>query len=366
MMSSGVNFPARVSPKGSFSPRNLQASQASISHVQDVVRISPRFQGTTPAATKVAIVGGGGNVGASLAMALVQGSICNEVALVDMKGGVAQGKALDLNQAAATIGSSTSVSGGDSYELLKGANIVVVTAGSPRKPGQSRDDLLKNSAQVIQTVTENIKQYAPDSMIIMVSNPLDAMTQLAQKVSGFPANRVFGMAGVLDSARFKAFIAEQLKVSPGDVQAMVLGGHGDTMVPVLSNTTVSGVPVEQFIDPTTLAKIVTRVKNAGAEIVDLMGGSSFYGPGAAIAKMINAVLKGETTVAPVCAKVDGKYGVNDVYVGVPVRLGRNGVEEVLEVKLNSQELAAFQSSVDSCKANLGKIPYFTPQEPAAS
>lgn len=337
---------------------NQLASNAAADSV--ILSLSTSSQGKTTSPTKVAIVGGAGNVGASLAMSLVEQSLCNEVALYDMQGNAAKGKALDLNQAAAVNGSSTFVTGGDNYDVIKDANIVVVTAGSPRQPGQSRDDLLLKSAGVIQTVCENIKQYAPDATIIMVSNPLDAMTQLAQKVTGFPPNRVFGMAGVLDSGRFKALIAEQLKVSPNDVQAMVLGGHGDTMVPILSNTTVSGVPVEQLIDKPTLDKIIDRVKNAGAEIVNLAGRSSYYGPGAAIAKMIKAVLKGETTVAPVCANVDGQYGLNNLYVGVPVRLGRTGVEQVLNIKMNPDELAAFQASVDSCKANIAKIPYLNP------
>jgi malate dehydrogenase len=342
-------------------------NQASSTAAADSVSLSvSTSQGKTTSPTKVAIVGGAGNVGASLAMSLVEQSLCNEVALYDMQGNAAKGKALDLNQAAAVNGSSTFVTGGDNYEIIKDANVVVVTAGSPRQPGQSRDDLLVKSAGVIQTVCENIKQYAPDATIIMVSNPLDAMTQLAQKVTGFPPNRVFGMAGVLDSGRFKALIAEQLKVSPNDVQAMVLGGHGDTMVPILSNTTVSGVPVEQLIDKPTLDKIIDRVKNAGAEIVNLAGRSSYYGPGAAIAKMIKAVLKGETTVAPVCANVDGQYGLNNLYVGVPVRLGRTGVEQVLNIKMNPEELAAFQASVDSCKANIAKIPYLNPVATPAS
>lgn len=321
----------------------------------DVSAISTDTKPMVVKPTKVSIVGGAGNVGASLASELVRGELCNEVMLIDMNGDGAKGKAIDLSQAAATTGSDTRVKGGSDYKLLENSDIVVVTAGSPRKPGMSRDDLMASSVKVITTVAQNIKEYAPNAMIIMVSNPLDTMTQLAQKVTGFPANRVFGMAGVLDSARFKSFIAEHLDTSVQNVNAMVIGEHGNSMVAVPSNTTVSGIPVTQLIQPDVLQKLIERTRNGGKEIVDLAKASSFYGPGAAIARMVKAVLKGKNDIIPVCAQVKGEYGVNGLYVGVPVVLGRNGVEKVIELKLDAKEMAEFQKSVAALRANVEQM-----------
>lgn len=335
-------------------PRFMKAdSQIAAATRPDSVEL--RFGGKPASPGKVAIIGAG-NVGSSLAKDLAHERLCKEVALVDMFANVAKGKALDIQQACAVYGSDTKLVGDSDYNVINGADIVVVTAGSPRKPGQSRDDLLEASTKVIAEVTRKIKQHAPNSTIIMVSNPLDAMCHVAQQVSGFPPERVIGMAGVLDSARFKTFLADALNVSVEDIQATVLGGHGDTMVPVLSHTTVKGIPVTKLLDAKKLNDIVERTRNSGAEIVNLLNTSGYIAPGASIAKMVEAILQDKKSIVPASVYLTGQYGVNGLYVGVPVKLGKDGVEEILSLDLTPAEQQMLHQSVASLQTSVAKIP----------
>lgn len=299
--------------------------------------------------SKVTVVGGAGNVGATVANVLAHRDLVNEVVLVDIAGDMARGKALDMWQQAPIDYYSTYLRGTDNYADTANSDIVVITAGIPRKPGMSRDDLISTNANIVSTVTRKIMEYSPNPIIIVVSNPLDVMTYAAHKASGLPTSQVMGMAGILDTARYRAFLAEHLNVSPKDIQAMLLGGHGDTMVPLPRYTTVAGIPVTELVDETTLNAIVERTKVGGGELVKLMGTSAWYAPGAAAAQMVESIVRNENRIFPCCIKLEGQYGISDVYLGVPVRLGKTGINQVLELKLNDQEMALLNTSAGHVK-----------------
>lgn len=305
---------------------------------------------------KVSIIGAG-NVGSSLAAYLAQKNLC-DVALLDIVEGVPIGKGLDLLQAGPILNYSIQVKGSNDYKDISGSQIVVVTAGLARKPGMSREDLIIKNAEIISQVTENIVKYAPDSMIVMVANPLDIMTFHAQKKSGFPTQRVFGQAGVLDSIRFRAFVAQELGISTRDVQAMVLGGHGDSMVPLPRYTTVSGVPIAELFSSDKIKSLCDRTRNGGTEIVAyLKTGSAFYAPAAATLEMVESVLLDIKRILPVSACVQGEYGLKDLYIGVPVQLGAGGVEKIIELKLLPEEKEALHNSAKIYKDMLKVLGY---------
>jgi malate dehydrogenase len=305
---------------------------------------------------KITVVGAG-NVGATAAQRLAEKDLARSVVMVDVVEGVPQGKALDQWQSGPVEGYDTRVYGTNDYELAVGSEIFVVTAGIARKPGMSRDDLVKTNAGIVQTVAKEIARVAPQSIIIVVSNPLDVMCTVAMKASGFPRERVIGMAGVLDTARYRMFLAEAMEVSVEDIQAMVLGGHGDTMVPLVSYTTVSGIPVAQILAADKLAAIVQRTRNGGAEIVaHLKTGSAYYAPSAAAVQMVEAIALDKKRILPCSAWLQGEYGLRDVFCGVPCKLGRNGLERILEVTLTDQErtdLHASAEAVRSVQTSLG-------------
>jgi malate dehydrogenase len=293
---------------------------------------------------KVTVVGAG-NVGATCADVLAYREVANEIVLVDIKEGFAEGKALDIWQKAPIdLYDSRTVGVTNDYAKTAGSNVVVITSGLPRKPGMSRDDLIGTNAGIVKSVTENIVKYSPDAIIIVVSNPLDVMTYQAHITSKFPRTRLMGMAGILDTARYRAFLAEALNISPKDIQAMLLGGHGDTMVPLPRYTTVAGIPVTELIDKDKLNAILERTKVGGGELVKLMGTSAWYAPGSAAAQMVEAIVKDQRRVFPVCMKLDGEYGIKNCYLGVPVVLGKNGVEKIIELDLNTAEKALLESS----------------------
>ncbi|MBN3521734.1 malate dehydrogenase [Algoriphagus lutimaris] len=294
--------------------------------------------------SKVTVVGAG-NVGATCADVLAYREIAEEIVLVDIKEGVAEGKALDIWQKAPinqydsrTVGST------NDYSKTANSDVVVITSGLPRKPGMTRDDLIETNAGIVKSVTENVIKYSPDAIIIVVSNPLDVMTYQAHLSSKLPRTRVMGMAGILDTARYRAFIASELNVSPKEIQAILMGGHGDTMVPLPRYTTVAGIPVTELIDAEKLDAIIERTKFGGGELVKLMGTSAWYAPGSAAAQMVEAILKNQRRVFPVCIKLEGEYGIDDCYLGVPVILGKNGIEKVLELDLNEEEKALLETS----------------------
>lgn len=299
--------------------------------------------------SKVTVIGAG-NVGATVANVLAHKDIVKEIVLVDIVGDLAKGKGLDTWQQAPIDHYSTSVTGTSDYRDTANSDIVVITAGIPRKPGMSRDDLISTNANIVTSVVKSILEYSKNPIIIVVSNPLDVMTYAALKASGLDKNRVFGMAGILDTARYRAFLATELNVSPKDIQALLMGGHGDTMVPLPRYTTVAGIPVTELIDKDKLDAIVERTKVGGGELVKLMGTSAWYAPGAAAAQMVEAIVKDENRVFPVCAKLTGEYGLNDVFVGVPVKLGKNGIEDIIEVKLNDDEMALLNDSSAAVKS----------------
>lgn len=292
---------------------------------------------------KVTVIGAG-NVGATVADTLAQKDIVKEIVLVDIVEGMPQGKALDMQQAAPIHLYDTRVIGTNDYAETADSDICVITAGLPRKPGMSRDDLLTKNAQIVGSVTEQFVARSPNSIIIVVANPLDVMTYVAYKTSGFPSNRVMGMAGVLDTARFRTFLAMELNVSVRDVQTLLLGGHGDTMVPLPRYTTVGGVPLPELLNESRINEIVERTKFGGGEIVKLMGTSAWYAPGAAATEMVEAIVKDSGRVLPSAARVSGEYGLNDLFIGVPVRLGRNGIEEIITVDLNDEERQMLEAS----------------------
>ena len=302
--------------------------------------------------SKVTVVGAG-NVGATVANVLAHKDLVEEVVLLDIKRDMAKGKALDSWQQAPIDYYSTSLRGSDDYADTAGSDVVVITAGIPRKPGMSRDDLISTNAKIVDMVTRSILEHTPNPIIIVVSNPLDVMTYAAYKAAGLPSTRVFGMAGILDTARYRAFLATALDVSPKDIQAMLLGGHGDTMVPLPRYTTVAGIPVTDMIGEEELTAIVERTKKGGGELVKLMGTSAWYAPGAAAAQMVEAILKNEKRIFPCCALLEGQYGLSDIFLGVPVKLGRNGIEEVMELNLNEDEMELMNNSANHVKEVLG-------------
>lgn len=297
---------------------------------------------------KITVIGGG-NVGATTCHRLAEKEL-GDVVMVDIVEGMPQGKSLDLMQSGPVVGYDTVVTGTNGYEETAGSDIVVITSGIPRKPGMSRDDLLRTNAGIVKTVTEQVVAASPNAILIVVSNPLDAMTWVAWTASKFPAQRVMGMAGVLDSARFRTFLAMELNVSVENVNAFVLGGHGDTMVPVLSYTNVAGIPITKLIGKERLAQIVQRTRDGGAEIVKLLKtGSAYYAPSAASVEMVEAILKDKKKILPAAAYCQGQYGLHDIFVGVPVKLGSDGIEQIIEVELNDEETAMLKRSADAVK-----------------
>jgi malate dehydrogenase len=299
------------------------------------------------------VVLGAGNIGGSLAQRLAEMDLAREVALVDIIDGLPQGKALDLQESAPILGFSTRVTGATSLDALEGADVVVETAGLARKPGMSRSDLLSKNASIVRGHAEAVRAHAPSATVVVVTNPVDVMTYWFRQVSGFPPARVFGESGTLDTARFRWFVAEALDVAPRDVTGFVLGSHGDTMVPVLSLTSVSGVPLTKLLPEDRLAAIVERAKQGGGEIVNLLkSGSAFYAPTASQAELVRAIARNEHRLLPVSAYLDGEFGEKDVYIGVPAVLGRAGVERVVPVELTSDERAAFGRSVAAVRDDL--------------
>ena len=304
---------------------------------------------------KITVVGAG-NVGATTAQRLAEKSLARAVVMVDVVEGVPQGKGLDQWESAPIEGFDTRVIGTNGYDETAGSEIVVITAGIARKPGMSRDDLLNTNAGIVKQVSEQIKQTSPDAILILVSNPLDAMSYVAMRTTGFPRERVLGMAGVLDTARYRSFLAEALDISVEDIHAMVLGGHGDTMVPLVSYTTVSGIPVTQLIDRAKLEDIVDRTRNGGAEIVKfLKTGSAYYAPSAAAVQMCEAIALDKKRILPCAAWLTGEYGMRDIFLGVPCKLGRAGLEQILEVELTKEERAALEKSADAVRELIAAI-----------
>ena len=300
--------------------------------------------------SKVTVVGAG-NVGATVAECVARAEVANEVVLVDIKENFAEGKALDQWQTSPVNYFDTLITGStNDYSKTAGSDVVVITSGIPRKPGMSRDDLIATNAKIVESVTQNVIAHSPDCIIIVVSNPLDVMTYQAYLTAQFPSNRVMGMAGVLDTARYRSFLAMELNVSPKDIQAVLMGGHGDTMVPLPRYTTVGGIPVTELVSEKRIDEIVERTKNGGGEIVKLLGTSGWYAPGAAAAQMVEAIMKDSKRIFPVCAYLSGEYGINDLYLGVPVVLGRNGIEKIIELKLNESEMALLNESADAVRS----------------
>lgn len=298
---------------------------------------------------KVTVVGAG-NVGATCADVLAYREIANEIVLVDIKEGFAEGKALDIWQKAPIdLYDSRTVGSTNDYTKTAKSDVVVITSGLPRKPGMSRDDLIGTNAGIVKSVTENIIRHSPEAIIIIVSNPLDVMTYQAHITSKLPRTKIMGMAGILDTARYRAFLAEALNISPKDIQAMLLGGHGDSMVPLPRYTTVSGIPVTELIDKDKLNAILERTKVGGGELVKLMGTSAWYAPGSAAAQMVESIVRDQRRIFPVCVKLEGEYGIKDCYLGVPVVLGKNGVERIIELDLNTEEKALMEASRKSVR-----------------
>lgn len=293
---------------------------------------------------KVTVVGAG-NVGSTCANVLAHKDFLNEVVLLDIKEGVAEGKALDMWESAPVDYFSTRLVGvTNDYSRTAGSDVVVITSGLPRKPGMSRDDLISTNASIVKSVTENVIRHSQEAVIVIVSNPLDVMTYCAYLSAKIPSQRVFGMAGVLDTARYKAFLAEELHCSPKDIQAVLMGGHGDTMVPLPRYTTVAGIPVTELVAADKLNAIIERTQKGGGEIVNLLGTSAWYAPGASAAQMVEAICKDEKRIFPCCAMLNGEYGMKKIYLGVPVVLGKKGVEKILELQLNEQEMGLLKAS----------------------
>ena len=296
--------------------------------------------------SKVTVVGAG-NVGATAAQRIFDKGYA-DVALVDIVEGLPQGKALDMLESGPVIGTDAKIIGTNSYDETADSDVVVITSGIARRPGMSRDDLLLTNMKIVTSVVNEVASRSPNALLLIVTNPLDAMAQQAFQVSGFPKNRVFGMAGILDTARFRAFLAEELNVSVNSVEAYVLGGHGDTMVPITGSTTVGGTPIGKLLSKERVDAIVERTQNGGAEIVNLLKtGSAYYAPSAAIAQMVEAIIYDKKEILPCTAYLEGEYGINESYVGVPVKLGANGVDEIIEFDLTDEESAQLKSSADS-------------------
>ena len=306
-------------------------------------------------ASKITVVGAG-HVGEVCAQRLAEKELCEDVVLIDILDGIPQGKALDLWESAPVEGFDTMVTGSNDYGPAEGSDLFIVTAGIARKPGMSRDDLLRTNAGIVRSVSSEIARVAPDAVVIVVSNPLDVMAYVARETTGFPRERVIGMAGVLDTARFRSFIAMELDVSVEDIQAMVLGGHGDTMVPLVSYTAVSGIPVSCLIGPDRLEAIIERTRNGGAEIVKfLKTGSAYYAPSAAAVQMAESIVKNKRRILPAAAWLEGEYGQEGVYLGVPCKLGAGGLQEVVEVDLTESEAAALAASADHVRKVMKRL-----------
>jgi malate dehydrogenase len=304
---------------------------------------------------KITVIGAG-NVGATCANVIAHRELANEVVLVDIKEGIAEGKSLDIWQTAPiNMYDSRIIGSTNDYTKTAGSEVVVITSGIPRKPGMTRDDLISTNAEIVKSVTENVVKYSPDAKIVVVSNPLDVMTYAAYLTAKVDSKKVFGMAGILDTARYRAFLATELDCSPKDIQAVLMGGHGDTMVPLPRYTTVGGIPVTELIDKTRLDAIIERTKQGGGELVQLMGTSAWYAPGAAAAQMVEAIVRDQKRIFPCCAWLQGEYGFNDIYLGVPVKLGKNGIEQIIELDLNAEEKAALNSSANAVRDVCGVL-----------
>lgn len=296
---------------------------------------------------------GAGNVGATVAHEIARQDLAKEVVIVDVKEGTAEGKALDMWQTSSILNFDSRVVGvTNDYLRTRNSSVIVITAGIPRKPGMSRDDLIKTNAVIVKEVTEKAVKYSPDAIIIVVSNPLDVMTYAAYLAANKAPNKVFGMAGVLDTGRYKAFLAEALNVSPKDIHALLLGSHGDTMVPLKRYTSISGIPVTDLLGDDVLDKIIERTRKGGGELVNLMGTSAWYAPGAAVAAMVDAIVRDQHRVFPVCAYVDGEYGLNDIYLGVPCIIGKNGIERIITLNLDEDEKNLLIESARSVKQTM--------------
>jgi malate dehydrogenase len=308
---------------------------------------------------KITVVGAG-NVGATAAQRLAERNLARTVVLVDVVEGVPQGKGLDQWESAPIEGFDTRIVGANDYGPAAGSELFIVTAGIARKPGMSRDDLVRTNADIVKQVSQQIQQASPQAIVVVVSNPLDVMCWVTKKVTGFPRERVFGMAGVLDTARYRSFLAEALSVSVEDIQAMVLGGHGDTMVPLISYTTVSGIPVTQLLDRATLDRIVDRTRTGGAEIVGfLKTGSAYYAPSAAAVQMVESIVLDKKRILPCAAWLEGEYGLSGIYCGVPCKLGKGGLEKILEVQLTADEKAALAKSANAVKETMAAVKALT-------
>ena len=302
---------------------------------------------------KITVIGAG-NVGATCANVIANKDMAREVVLVDIKEGVAEGKALDIWQTSSILNFNTRVVGStNDYLRTKGSGVVVITSGVPRKPGMSRDDLIKTNAGIVKEVTEKVIKYSPDAVIIIVSNPLDVMTYCAYMASNKPSTKVFGMAGELDTARYRAFIASALNCSPKDILSLSLGGHGDTMVPLPRYTSVNGIPICELLGKEEIDKIVERTRFGGGELVNLMGTSAWYAPGAAAAQMVEAIVDDQKRIFPVCAWLQGEYGMKDIYMGVPVKLGKNGICEIIQIQLNKDEKKLLRDSEVAIRKVMG-------------
>jgi malate dehydrogenase len=306
---------------------------------------------------KITVVGAG-NVGATTAQRIAEKELARQVVMVDVAEGVPQGKGLDQWQSAPIEGFDSRVIGTNGYDETDGSDLVVITAGIARKPGMSRDDLLNTNAGIVKQVSENIKRTSPNAIVIVVSNPLDVMCHVAKSVTGFPRERVIGMAGVLDTGRYRAFLAEALDVSVKDIQAMVLGGHGDTMVPLISYTSVSGIPITQLMERSALEAIVDRTRNGGAEIVKyLKTGSAYYAPSAGAVQMVESIVRDQKRILPCAAWLEGEYGMSGLFLGVPCKLGRRGLEKVIEVELTSKERVDLGKSADAVREPMAAIKF---------
>jgi len=304
---------------------------------------------------KITVVGAG-HVGATTAQRLAEKELAREVVLVDIIEGIPQGKGLDQWQSGPVEGFDTRVIGTNDYAAAKGSDIFVVTAGIPRKPGMSRDDLVKTNADIVKSVSQEIKKAAPNAIVIVISNPLDVMCYVAKEVTGFPRERVLGMAGILDTARYRTFLSEAIDISVEDIQAMVLGGHGDSMVPLISYTTVGGIPITQFIETDKLNAIVERTRKGGGEIVaHLKTGSAYYAPSSGAVQMVEAIVKDKRRILPCAAWLEGEFGLKDLFVGVPCKLGAGGLQKVVEIELTKDEQAALKKSADGVKEVMGVV-----------
>jgi malate dehydrogenase len=304
---------------------------------------------------KITVVGAG-NVGATLAQRIADMELANECVLIDILEGIPQGKALDMWESMPCIGSDCRVTGTNDYKDTANSDIVVITAGLARKPGMSRDDLLNKNVEIVKSVTAQVAKHSPNSILVIVSNPLDAMVYTAFKVSGFPPHRVFGMAGVLDTARYRSFVALELGVSTKDIQALVLGGHGDTMVPLPRYTMIGGIPLPELLSAERIEAIVDRTRKGGGEIVNLLKtGSAFYATSAAVIEMVESIVKDKKRILPCAAYLQGEYGYNGIFMGVPIKIGKKGVEKVFELKLNAEEKAALENSANAVKSLIKDI-----------